>query len=313
MNDSEQPGFTGEFPEPRSALDWARRAGAVPDVMAELRRLEHRRLRRRRAVLSLAAAACAVAAVFVLRPGSTAPVAASPAPATGVIVSAPQQRTLADGSIVELKDGAQIEVAFTSGVRRVTLRRGTAHFQVAKNPSRPFVVTAHGLTVRAVGTAFCVDLAQGSVEVLVTEGRVAVAEADRLPPPSVDLAPIAPDAAMVSAGQHVLVDVQAAAAGTAFNVEPIAPAELADKLGWRLPILRFSQAPLAQVTDAFNRYNTRPMVLADPELADLKISGVLRADKIAALMEILRVSFHLRVEDAGAGPIRINRPADGDS
>lgn len=315
MNDSEQPGFSGEFPEPKSALDWARRAGAVPDVLAELRRLERRRQRRRRTVFSLAAAACAVTAALVYWPRAAAPAtelaAASPA---GVIVSAPQQRTLADGSIVELKDGAEIEVAFTSGVRRVTLRRGTAHFQVAKNPARPFVVTAHGLTVRAVGTAFCVDLAQANVEVLVTEGRVAVAEVAPAPAAAAavaDTAPVAPDAAMVSAGEHVLVDLKSFTANSALRVSRVAPAEMADKLGWRLPVLRFAQTPLAEVTDAFNRYNTRPIVLADPDLADLKVSGNLRADKVAALVEMLRQSFHLHVEDEGAGPIRVDHAATG--
>jgi transmembrane sensor len=56
----------------------------------------------------------------------------------------------------------------------VVLERGEAHFQVAKNPARPFVVVARGVEIRAVGTAFSVGLESTRVEVLVTEGQVAV-------------------------------------------------------------------------------------------------------------------------------------------
>src|SRR3546814_12625198 len=59
-------------------------------------------------------------------------------------------------------------------MRRVILRRGEASFEVAHNVQRPFVVSAEGLDVRAVGTAFVVGIEDGGVEVTVEEGVVAV-------------------------------------------------------------------------------------------------------------------------------------------
>src|SRR3546814_19282958 len=59
-------------------------------------------------------------------------------------------------------------------MRRVILRRGEASFEVAHNVQRPFVVSAEGLDVRAVGTAFVVGIEDGGVEVTVAEGVVAV-------------------------------------------------------------------------------------------------------------------------------------------
>ena len=64
-----------------------------------------------------------------------------------------ESRALDDGTVVELNGGAEIEVQFTAAERRLRLVRGEAHFQVAKNPLRPFVVEAGGVAVRAVGTA----------------------------------------------------------------------------------------------------------------------------------------------------------------
>ena len=55
------------------------------------------------------------------------------------------QKKDADGTVVELKRGADISVEFSKRLRRVVLLRGEAHFQVAKNKDWPFAVDAGGL------------------------------------------------------------------------------------------------------------------------------------------------------------------------
>ncbi|MBC7369228.1 MAG: FecR domain-containing protein [Undibacterium sp.] len=86
-----------------------------------------------------------------------------------------QQIALNDGSLVELNVSSDLSVKPTAGERRVTLAAGEAHFAVAHAMARPFIVTAAGVSVLAVGTAFSVRLGETGVEVLVTEGRVEVA------------------------------------------------------------------------------------------------------------------------------------------
>ena len=89
---------------------------------------------------------------------------------------------LADGSDLELNADTRLRVSLTPHERRVDLAAGEAHFTVAPNPARPFTVSAGGVAVRAVGTAFNVRLATTAVEVLVTEGKVSVAEVERAVP-----------------------------------------------------------------------------------------------------------------------------------
>ena len=105
---------------------------------------------------SLALAAAAAVAVMLVRPAKTiAPAVAAPP----VFAARIEQRTLEDGSVVEsLNRGAEIAVNFTPGERRVALLKGEANFEVAKNKERPFIVSAGGVDVRAVGTAFNVRL-----------------------------------------------------------------------------------------------------------------------------------------------------------
>ncbi|MBI4625960.1 MAG: FecR domain-containing protein, partial [Verrucomicrobia bacterium] len=137
-------------------------------------RLRVARRRRRRAGAALAAAAALMVAGFVLRGPSpaTAPLASPVAPTAVVLL--PETRILPDGSKAELRPGADLVVEFTRYVRRLSLRKGEAHFQVTKDPDRPFVVAVSGVEVRAIGTAFAVELNHTAVAVLVTEGRVKV-------------------------------------------------------------------------------------------------------------------------------------------
>src|ERR1700733_2276159 len=67
-----------------------------------------------------------------------------------------QQRnvTLADGSIVTLNTNTIVESDLRRRTREIYLRKGEAHFQVAHDRSRPFLVHAGDAVVRAVGTAF---------------------------------------------------------------------------------------------------------------------------------------------------------------
>ena len=267
-----------------SPLDWPQRAGAIDDVLTELNGLGHRRRRlHRRIGVTALAAVVLLAGGLVWRRSTIMP---SPGySVTSIVVVSAAQRTLPDGSTVDLKEGASIEVAFTSGVRAVNLRRGTAHFQVAKNPSRPFVVTAAGISIGAVGTAFCVDMDAKSVEVIVTEGRVSVAQATedaQRVKPALNL----PGSASVGAGEHVVMDAMPdTARPQAYKVERLGARELADKLTWLNPRLEFTGTPLRMVIIMFNQHNRVQLVLEDPLLQNLQLSGVLRSDNIPALLQ----------------------------
>jgi len=288
-----------------SALDWAKRAGAVDEVLSELNVRAHRRRRRRRLAVSSLAAVALVAAAVVWRWPQVP--AASDHKVMSIVVVAAANRTLPDGSVVDLKDNAEIAVAFTPGVRAVTLLRGTARFQVAKNPNRPFVVTAGDVAVRAVGTAFSVGFESKAVEVIVTEGTVAVAQSST-GFAAAGPAPQAPGTAMVTIGQHVLVEPAAASASpAALAVTDLAPKALAEKMTWLNPRLEFTGTPLEMVVMTFNQHNHRQLVLEDPELRSLQLSGILRSDNIPALLQMLESNFHIRSEPRGTDEIVLHR------
>ena len=288
-----------------SALDWAQQAGATGELLSKLNGLAHRRRRRRRAAWMGVTAAVVLGAGLVWRwPAGQAP--ANNYPVMSLVVVAAEHQTLPDGSTVDLKDGAEIDVAFTREVRAVTLRRGTAHFQVAKNPQRPFVVTAGGVSVQAIGTAFCVDFGSKSVEVIVTEGRVAVAQTPRETTMAAAVSP--PPSALVDAGEHVVVDdASPVKLPPALVVAPLNTQEMAGKLTWLSPRLEFTGTPLEMVVMTFNQHNRRQLVIADPELRNLQLSGILRSDNIPALLHMLETNFRIQSEASGRDEILLRK------
>ena len=277
------------------ALSWAVSSGAAGEVVRHVETRRRRRVRRR--IAGVAGIACLGLVGAWLFPRAPATLAIPPIAALSTVVVAPETRTLADGSIVELRPGAEIWVEYGPSSRRVVLRAGEVHFQVTKDAARPFVVVASGVEVRAVGTAFSVDLGKRAVDVLVTEGRVAVTS----PPATVEATPAV---AMVDAGQGTTVPLEVAGAAA---VRSVPSGERRERLNWRVPLLEFSSTPLAEAIPMFNRHGRRRLVL-DPTLGRLQLSGTLRADDTDSLFILLRNEFGIIAAPGSAGHTELRRP-----
>jgi ferric-dicitrate binding protein FerR (iron transport regulator) len=106
--------------------------------------------------------------------------------------------------------------------------------------------------------------------------------------------------ALVAGGARVTVGAQdLAPAAPAPAVVPISAAEIATRLAWRVPRLELDDAPLREVVAAFNRGGGVRLVLAAPDLGELRVSGVVRADNAPALLQLLRVDHGVEAESRG--------------
>ncbi len=278
-----------------AALVWAAATGGAQDLARRVEASVRRKRRRKQLIAAACGAALIAFASLWVAPQKSSPQAVGPAPA--VFAAVPEDRRLPDGTLVELRPGARLTVDFSDAVRRVVLETGEAHFSVAKNPARPFVVVAGGVEVRAVGTAFAVAMFRGQVGVLVTEGRVALER-----PANANLAAVATDPgsvrtlATLGAGDRVRVEAGSTAAPvTAPLVEQLSASEVARELAWRVPQLTLSATPLSEVIPVFNSYGPERLVL-DPALGELRLGGVLRADNTPALLSLLKNEFGVEGE-----------------
>jgi transmembrane sensor len=200
---------------------------------------------------------------------------------------------LPDGSSVTLNADSAVEVQFTSTARRVRLRRGEAHFTVAKNPHRPFVVEASGVAVKAVGTAFNVRLGADVVEVLVTEGQVRVEDAAR------GLSLLTPAGAtatreiavVMNSGDKAVIAIKAEAAPAAAAMAVLSTREIEAALAWQKRSLEYTDAPLSAIVADFNRHNQHRLVIADPTLAIRRFGGTFPMGDYRSLVQVLEEAF----------------------
>ncbi len=257
-------------------------AAPDPDLLAPPTR-GRRRHRRLRWLAAPVLAAAAALIIIALRPAHLAP--ASPRAISTALAAQCERQTLADGSVIELNRGARVSVKFTQELRRVRLERGEAHFVVAKDATRPFVVDAGGVTARAVGTAFNVRLAPQDVEIVVSEGRVAVGT----------VANAIPEAAPVlEARQRAVVALHRAVRAPA--IATMSEASLAERLAWQPRLLDFSDAPLGEVVAEFNRRNPVQLVLGNAALRGLRVNASIRSDNVEGFVRLLESAFDLRSE-----------------
>ena len=219
-----------------------------------------------------------------------------------------EQKTiqLDDRSIVLLNTNSQLEVEYSQEKRKLILLQGEAHFDVVKNPDRPFEVFAGKGLVRAVGTAFNVHLRKADVEVIVTEGVVELDQAepqaataapvnDKTPPaevstPNKSLQKFAPGL-QVKAGNRLTYDRDILA-----QVQLDDSAEISRALSWQQGILTFDGESLEQVVEEVSRYTELTIVIPERAARELKVGGLFKVGDTDALFEALKNAFGMRVK-----------------
>lgn len=218
----------------------------------------------------------------------------------GGIASVP----MSDGSKVTLNTESAIRLAVSETVRAVELERGEAFFEVAKDPNRPFVVSAGDKRVVAVGTKFSVRRDGNDLRVFVTEGKVRFEDdsliASSAVPSSHKAGPI-PDSGTVKHrddGNAMLLAAGAIAragdSGVIVQEKPLP--EVEDYLSWRAGYLTFRDTPLADAVAEFNRYNERKIFIQDPAVAAIRFSGKVRPTSFEGFVRLLEGAFPIRAE-----------------
>lgn len=214
--------------------------------------------------------------------------------ATASVVVA-KRKVLTDGSRIDLKSGAEITVAFAPKIRRVSLRKGEAHFQVAKDSSRPFIVRAAGIEVFAVGTAFSVEMGDREIAVLVTEGRVAI---NRLADNSTPRA----EPMLVDAGYRMVAPVDSSSSAASL-IAAMSPPEIDEQLGWRKAHLEFTNTPLREAVMLLNQYaaphGPTRLAIEDPVVAAVLVTGYFRAESLEAFVRLIGASAGIEAERVG--------------
>lgn len=199
---------------------------------------------------------------------------------------------LPDGSTANLNTKSKIVFDYSEHARTIHLIEGEVLFSVHPDSKRPFLVLANGGVIRAVGTVFSVRVREQNIEVLVSEGRVALATT--IQPKTVHdvkdaVAFEARPLMQLNAGQ------MARFSDRIETVVNLSPEKMENKLLWRSDMLIFDNEPLQVVVQDISRYTTQKIIISNENLKNIKVSGIFPTGKTSAFLLTLEESFGISV------------------
>lgn len=216
---------------------------------------------------------------------------------------------LPDNSKIVLNTNSFVQVKYTDAARIIELQRGEIHVDVAHDKSRPLSVIASGKVIQAVGTAFNVEVKNELVELIVTDGKVLVAEKGKHIQQNhievIDIEELAkklPNNSMaISKGEKVDLDLTGHLNEEIVKVDAI---DVAASLSWRHGNLIFRGESLADAMDEISRYTDIKFELSNDEsLKEIQVAGMFKTGDVTGLLDVLSRNFNIQYERVSSDKI----------
>ena len=188
---------------------------------------------------------------------------------------------LSDGSQLVLNTDTTVRSRVNAKERVVWLDRGEAFFDIAHDPSHPFVVVAGDSRLTVLGTKFVVRTQEGRTVVDVVEGKVRV-----------EPRKTASKAAVVLTSNQRVLAVPGKLIRSTQSED-----QLESTLGWREGKLIFNQVSLEYAAAEFNRYNTTKLVVVGSDAQNVIIGGRFDVNNVHGFARLLKQGFGLEVAE----------------
>lgn len=208
--------------------------------------------------------------------------------------------TLSDGSQLTLNTNTEVNVEFTESYRKLTLVKGEAKFDVAKDKTRPFSVTVGSNAYTALGTIFNIQKNnEHSSEMIVSEGKVLVTPAHislnnltehfNVSSTSNDFDNKKLNAPIIKAQQKIHITYNSAP-----QISTLSLNDIQQDLAWQQGALIFDGQPLNSAINDINRYSPVQLNIKDNHLRNIKISGYFKSGDIDGLLQALEHNFDIK-------------------
>ena len=161
--------------------------------------------------------------------------------------------SLDDGTRIFLDTDTRLVVRFNENQRTTHLHYGRVNFRVASDPVRPFVVNAAENKVIASLSNMDIRLDGTRLSVVLIKG-------------SADIIPVSASLETLKMGERLVIDGH----GSGRRDRPALPPLLA----WQTGQAIFEDGRLSDAAAEMNRYSNVKLVVADPETAELRVSGI---------------------------------------
>ncbi|MFZ0268783.1 FecR family protein [Caulobacter sp.] len=296
----------GAFVRAQAAWIHAERAvalGKMPDTQPEetegapapvlQKGLRARTLNRRMALGAGGALAASVAAAYVIGSDRRRMLESG--------VGEIRRIVLKGGATLTLDTDTRVDVTVSSNDRKLELIRGKLFLDVARWQDLPLIVRVGDLVLETTEGAFGLQsLGKAPIVTLVTKGKLIASQSRGMFGQKRTIT-VEKDHALTLAPHEPLL---------ASGVRPVAAAQQEQLLAWRDGMLSFGGELLGDAVRAFDRYGATRIVVADPELARQRITGLFKADDPKGFATAIAASFDGVVTSQGE-TIRISSRKTG--
>lgn len=203
---------------------------------------------------------------------------------------------LMDGSRVVLNAGSSLRYPERfSGTMREVYLEGEGYFEVAKDPSRPFIVHAGPLKTKVLGTSFNINAyaGQSKMEVSVLTGKVQVEETKS--GRSVDLLP-------KEKVRYTIADDQFTKTETA---------DVNKDIAWNTGRLTFEDAPLTDIVQQYYRRYGKKIEIESESLRSCRLSLVFDQESPQEILKMIALLTHAHVKEDGSTVILYGKGCSG--
>jgi transmembrane sensor len=216
---------------------------------------------------------------------------ASPAQTFATAIGEQKTFELQDQSQLMLDTDTEARVVYTDERREVQLLKGRAHFIVAHNPDRPFIVQAGSGSIRALGTVFDVSKLGDTVTVFLASGRVQVGIK----------ASGAADTATLLPGEEVSYEN-----ATFVSSKRALSGDVA--MAWQHRDLVLHETSLLDAVTEMNRYSREQIVIdRDESLRSAPLNGVFHVDDRRSFLEAVQAALSVDTVAERNGDVLLKR------
>lgn len=195
--------------------------------------------------------------------------------------------TLSDGSTIRLGPKSAFNLHYSDTSRQIELLQGSIYVDVAKDPSRPFIVHTEYADFKALGTAFIVyhDDQNSSIDMLHSQVQVRATHVQQ-PMPAV----------VVQTGERLSVDEYGIG-----HVQALDQALL--KQSWQQDLILAKDMPLSSLLGRLEPYYAGYFVYNRKQLAGIKINGMIDAKQDVQQSLALIQAKHPQLKITSIGPL----------
>lgn len=190
--------------------------------------------------------------------------------------SSPEIIQLSDGSVVTLNRESSLKWdADKDGMRSATLS-GDAYFDVARDEAKPFLISANGVEVEVLGTAFYVDAREGqqAVAVTVESGRVVVRGGT--------------EEVILNPGEKAVFDKASSALAKTQNTDP-------NYNSVKTQTLTFANSGLDAVAETLNRHYHARIAVENSVLETCALTATFENKSLDAVLQIIASTIEIEI------------------